>query len=177
VDFKYQLFKEAVEATFGKEGVWSNDPDDRGGKTKFGITEGLWEEYLRVRKLPHKAIETLTRDEAETVYFEEFWVRPGCHLFNNEAVAKELFDTGVNCGRGSAARMAQEAYNYLRLEDWPDLKVDGQLGPISRHWINLATQRYARQMVVAMNGEQYSYYKKIKGQKFKRGWLQRVSFC
>lgn len=166
-------FDEAVERTLEHEGFWSDDKFDPGGKTKYGITELLWEEYSLPRGI-HKSIDKITVQDAVTVYFEEFWLKQGCHLLEDKAVALELFDTSVNCGRFNGTCILQRAFNFVRTEGEDPLLVDGKCGPATRAAINRLVKSYGWHLLTAMNCEQYAHYSQIKGQRFKRGWITRV---
>lgn len=149
----------------GVEGGYVNDPMDRGGETKFGISR---------RAYPDLDIRNLTLEGAMAIYRQDYWERLKLGAVESQAIAEELFDTGVNCGVSVAGRFLQEALNLV--ED-SSLVVDGIIG--ARTICTLQLCRYRQALLKAMNGLQFNhYYSNVKsspGQKrFFRGWLKRV---
>lgn len=69
-------------------GGYTNDPDDPGGETKWGIS-----------KLAHPDldIENLTFEDAAKIYATEYWPVSGANLLPYPGCAA-VFDTGVNVG-------------------------------------------------------------------------------
>jgi lysozyme family protein len=121
------LANELLEELLEREGGYVNHPADRGGPTKFGITEAV----ARANGFAG-AMRDLPRDEALAIYRRLYWLRPG---FNSVAaraprVAAELFDTGVNMGPGVAATFLQRALTALNRNgaDYADLVPDGRIG-------------------------------------------------
>jgi lysozyme family protein len=168
-------FEWAVRHTLEAEGVFSNNRLDRGGKTKYGITEGLWKKVGN----PAVRIEDITVEQAKDVYYRVFWKEPGLDRLQDQYIAAEVFDTAVNCGVERAVKMAQAAYNTVRRADWDaPLKEDGKLGPVSLaalHGALVAGHRPA--LLYAMNGEQYIHYKSqstAQRNEFGRGWMMRL---
>lgn len=112
-----------------REGGYVNDPTDRGGATKYGITEAV------ARANGFKGnMKDLPIDAAKTIYKKQYWIAPRFDQVNNinSKVAEELLDTGVNCGVAFAKPLLQRALNLLNnqgKEGWPDLAVDGIYGP------------------------------------------------
>lgn len=112
-----------------REGGYVNIAADRGGATKYGITESVARAngYKgNMRDLP----ESLARD----IYRKQYWIQPRFDQVNtiSPLVAEELLDTGVNCGVGFAKPTLQRALNLLNNQGkggWPDLAVDGVYGP------------------------------------------------
>lgn len=112
-----------------REGGYVNIPADRGGATKYGITESVARAngYKgSMRDLP----ESLARD----IYRKQYWTQPRFDQVNliNPLIAEELLDTGVNCGVGFAKPTLQRALNLLNNQGkggWSDLVVDGVYGP------------------------------------------------
>lgn len=115
----FVLLQEAVFAK-GHQGNWNfvvsekvkNDP---GGLTKFGIDQ---------RSHPDLDIESLTKDQAEAVYWKSYWL-----LVNGDKMplgyGEILFDIRVNGGDGP--KMLQQALNGLGEK----LVVDGDIGPMT----------------------------------------------
>lgn len=112
-----------------REGGYVNDPTDRGGATKYGITEAV------ARSNGYKGnMKDLSLDTAKAIYKKQYWTSPRFDQVNtiNSKVAEELLDTGVNCGVAFAKPLLQRALNLLNnqgKEGWSNLAVDGIYGP------------------------------------------------
>jgi hypothetical protein len=92
------------------EGGFNDIPQDRGGKTNFGISQ---------RSYPDLDIKNLTKEQANEIYLRDFYLRvKGDQL--PAAVSKVVFDYAVNSGVGAAAK---------RLQRIVGVKADGIIGP------------------------------------------------
>lgn len=105
---------------------YTNHPADRGGPTKWGITQKAWSDYIGV-PATEDAIKAITEDEARSFYLEIYVLTPNFHKINNEHVRELVIDCGVNHGPSRAAKWIQRSAFVTR---------DGKLGPISLHAIN-----------------------------------------
>lgn len=116
-----------IEATIGKEGGYSNHPDDTGGETMWGITAKVARAngYLG-------AMRTLPRDEAKRIYRDQYLVKPGFDAVEviSPAIAEKLFDTGVNMGPYWPSLWLQMWLNALNRQgkDYADIAEDGDVG-------------------------------------------------
>ena len=123
-------FDEAFSELLSVEGGYSDHPNDRGGKTNFGITEAV----ARANGYTGP-MEELTQGQAQGIYKAQYWdtLRLNDVAALSWAVAAELFDTGVNMGVGVAGKFLQRALNALNRQgqDFPDLTVDGVIGPMT----------------------------------------------
>ena len=111
---------ELINDVIGREGGYSNHPADRGGATRWGITEAV------ARAHGYRgAMRTYPREEAVTLYKRIYWVRPGFDQIADLApgIAAELFDTGVNMGPGVAVSFLHRALNALNrgASDYADI--------------------------------------------------------
>ena len=112
-----------------REGGYVNDPTDRGGATKYGITEAV------ARANGYKGhMKDLPIELAKSIYRKQYWTSPRFDQVNtiNTKIAEELLDTGVNCGVAFAKPLLQRALNLLNnqgKEGWQDLAIDGVYGP------------------------------------------------
>lgn len=119
-----------------REGGYVNDPTDRGGATKYGITEAV------ARAHGYKGhMRDLPKDLAKMIYRKTYWTNPRFEQVNqiHAAIAEELLDTGVNCGVAFAKPLLQRALNLLNnqgKEGWSDLAVDGIYGPATLNALN-----------------------------------------
>ncbi|MFM7811287.1 MAG: glycoside hydrolase family 108 protein [Acinetobacter junii] len=120
--------EEYLNELIKREGGYVNNPADRGGATKYGITEAVARQHGYTGRM-----QDLPRSFAETIYRKTYWISPRFDQVNaiSTAVAEELLDTGVNCGTGFAKPLLQRALNLLNNQGkggWPDLVVDGVYG-------------------------------------------------
>ncbi len=159
------MFESAVEKTILKEGFFANEPNDRGGPTKYG-----WAKNFH----PEIDFDNFTREDAIKKYYLEFWKPLRLDEVANEIIQDEIFDTAVNCGIGGAGRIAQKALNFLGEK----LLVDGDVGPKTISAINRWCSKDAEALFRALNGFQFLHYVEcvMKDPKcsFARGWMRRI---
>ncbi len=120
--------EDLIDEVIGREGGYSNNPADRGGATRWGITEKV------ARANGYRGdMRALPRETAAAIYRRLYWQRPGYDRVAEHMpkVAAELFDTGVNMGPAVATGFLQRALNALNrnARDYPDIAVDGAIGP------------------------------------------------
>jgi lysozyme family protein len=122
--------KTLVAELIEREGGYTNHPADRGGPTRWGITEAVARAHGYGGAMAH-----LPRKDAEAIYTRLYWLRPRFHQVARRApkIAAELFDTGANMGPGVAATFLQRALTALNRNgrDYPDLTPDGRVGPLT----------------------------------------------
>ncbi len=109
-----------IDAVIDREGGYSAHPADRGGATRYGVTEAV------ARAHGYRGdMRAFPRDEAEAIYRRAYWVRPGFDRIEPlaPAIAAELFDTGVNMGPPVAVSFLQRALNALNrgARDYADI--------------------------------------------------------
>ena len=101
---------ELIDELIEREGGYVNHPADRGGPTRYGITEAV----ARAHGFAG-AMAMLPREEAAAIYRRLYWLRPRFDQVAERAprVAAELFDTGANMGPAVAATFLQRALTAL----------------------------------------------------------------
>ncbi len=119
-----------IEGVIGREGRYSDNKADPGGPTMWGITEKVARAHGYtglMRDLP--------RPFAVAIYTKDYVTAPGFDrvVSLSPAIGEELVDTAVNMGPTLPGPWLQRILNVMnqRGTAWPDLKVDGQLGPAS----------------------------------------------
>lgn len=116
-----------IDNVIAIEGGYSNHPADRGGPTRWGITEAVARAHGYAEDMKH-----FPRSEAATIYKRKYWQRPGFDSVGKYApqLAEELFDTGINMGPGIAVGFLQRGPNVLNRNgrDFADISVDRQIG-------------------------------------------------
>lgn len=179
-------FDEAVKRTLIVEGEFSNDPKDSGGATKWGISERV------ARAFGYKGpMSELPRSVAVAIYKTGYWdvlKLSGVAFFYPE-VAYELFESSVNSGPEVVAVWMQEVLNAMNVEGtfYPDLKVDGLVGPKTLTALRMYHGRRGRDggivLLASFNALQGVRYLNIvkafpKNERFLYGWiLNRVAIA
>jgi lysozyme family protein len=119
-----------IAEVIDREGGYVDHPADRGGPTRWGITEAV----ARANGYAG-AMRLLPRDAAAGIYRRLYWQRPSFDRIAGLAphLAAELFDTAVNMGPETATGFLQRALNALNRNgrDYADLVVDRKIGPAS----------------------------------------------
>lgn len=174
-------FDSAFDHVLGVEDGFVDDPKDSGGATRYGITERVARANGYTGDMRELPLETARR-----IAKKQYW-----DILNLDAVAAlssrvalELFDTGYNMGVSVAGRFLQRALNVLNdgATRWPDLTVDGVVGPMTVHaFAKLLQQRKdrgERAMLNALNSQQVVRYMEIaearpKDEAFVFGWLDK----
>lgn len=104
------FFDRAAEWILAREGEWGKVPNDRGGRTRFGISE---------RSFPNVDLDTLTWPGAKELYRTEFWAKvKGDSL--GWPLGLVVFDWAVISG---ALRPVMELQRAV------GVKADGIIGP------------------------------------------------
>lgn len=172
-------FGDALKSTFAAEGGGrlSDHPADRGGRTRWGITEKLARAHGyegRIAELP--------RETAEQIAEAEFWLPLRLDQIESLPVAAEIFDAAFHMGRSTAAKIAQRAANLMYADtDVPLLAVDGKVGPHTLNAINSLLPRYERHLYYALKGYRFVRYDELVRRRpessspFVRGWMRRLS--
>lgn len=135
----------------------TNDPDDPGGLTKYGISK---------KAHPDLDIENLTEEDAKKVYMRDYWLNGICD-FLPHPVNIVHFDACVNTGITRAARLLQKA---------ADVEDDGIIGPKTREAIKLKDPNL---LALAMINERDNFYRELALSrpvmgKYLRGWMNRT---
>lgn len=110
----------AIEKTISYEGGYSNDPDDSGGETNFGISKKAY---------PNLDIKNLTIQQATEIYQRDYWDKMQCSAIGDSKIAWKIFDIAVNHGVDGAIRLVQHVVGCV---------VDGVIGPQTLHYINVS---------------------------------------
>lgn len=119
-------FDRAIVKTLAHEGgaKFTEDPTDRGGATKYGISQ---------RAYPNVDIRNLTEHQAREIYKRDYWDRVRADEISSQLVAESIFDTCVNMGVRTGSRLAQIA---LGIEP-----ADGIIGSQSLEKINATDEQ------------------------------------
>ena len=168
-----------IDAVIDREGGFVDHPADPGGATRWGITEAVARQdgYTGLMRV-------LSRARAASIYRRAYWLRPAFERVGERApaLAAELFDTGVNMGPQVATAFLQRALNALNrgASDYPDIAVDGAIGPRTLAALDGFLRRRGRggetvllKAVEALQGERYLSLaeRRPANEAFLYGWL------
>lgn len=168
-----------LAALLKREGGFADNSFDKGGPTKFGITQQTARAYGYTGDM-----RLLPQDKALEIYRSQYWIDPKFYdvSLRYQALAEKLFDTGVNMGPKVATRFLQRALNGLNraASDYPDMPEDGQIGQMTLSALDTYKQRRGDAgeavLLKAINGQQTVRYMEIcerdhRNEEFLFGWL------
>ena len=174
-------FDAAFEELILVEGGYSDDPADSGGKTCYGITEATAREHGYAGQM-----NALPLSEAKRIYKAGYWdsLRLDEVAALSEPIAKEMFDTGVNCGIAVAASFLQRSLNVFNnlQAHYLDVEATSTVGPKTiaalTSFLNRRAPDGERVLLRALNSLQGAKYIKLaevrqKDEKFAFGWFLR----
>ena len=174
-------FDTAFAKTVGAEGDFSDDLNDSGGKTRFGITEAVARAHGYAGDM-----KDLPFSVAKLIMKAQYWdlLRLDAVATRSQPIAAELFDTGVNQGVATAGLFLQRALNVFNrgASDYADVTVDGVVGPVTVYvlgrFISLRGKEGERVMLAALNAQQGSRYIEIAEgsptqERFEFGWFSK----
>lgn len=170
------FFNEAVVQVLKNEGGYSNKPSDKGGATKYGITEKVARQNGYTGDMRY-----LPENKAKEIYYKQYWLQSKADKvatisFN---IAFLFFDFSVNSGVKNASKKLQTAINKIlkKIDETRELKKDGIIGPKT-----LAEIKYLDEntLFLAYITEILKYYTSLKNPNvgFKingAGWINRVA--
>lgn len=166
-----------------RNGGYTNDPDDFGGRTNWGITQPTLN-----RLWAGKDVETLTFLEAYDFYQEHYYTPSGAGLAAtySRPIESLLFEYGIHRGPEMAVKALQEQLNVNNNNGslWADLALDGLLGPATEG----ATLAFAKHrqhqdgelsMYLQLGAEMLNYYKERvmevpSQERYYYGWSRRI---
>lgn len=183
-------FNKAYKKTMAIEGGYANDATDLGGETWKGIARNrhpewsgwkIVDQYRSHANFP-SVLGTLhpLQEKVWEFYKVSQWDVLRLDRVNNQDIAEEIFDTGVNQGIPKSAEHVQRALNLLNRnqKDYKDIVVDRNIGPQTLELIN--NHKYPLALRKLLNVLQGARYVEIceanKSQEENmRGWLERVA--
>ena len=138
----------------GHEGGYSDDPDDPGGKTRWGISQRAYP-YLDIANLPVEyAAEIYRRDYLKPLQWDRY----------HDGVAYQLLDFGVNSGPKTAIK---------RLQREIGVKDDGVVGPVTIARIGALSES---DLIMVLIANRIEFMTDLKNwPEHGRGWMRRMA--
>jgi lysozyme family protein len=165
-----RLINEVLE----KEGGYVDHPYDRGGPTKYGITQATLSKFLE-RVATVEDVKMLDVDTARDIYELRYYRMPRIDRLPG-AIQAFTFDSAVNHGPRRAIKFVQEVCNDV---GFGSLTSDGLMGPKTKAMVDACYENMKEWMLVSLVEERQMFYINIvsrdETQKvFLNGWLNRA---
>jgi lysozyme family protein len=151
-------FDLCCDITLGHEGGYTNDPNDPGGETNWGVSK---------RAYPNLDIKNLTKDQAKSqVYLPDYWNKLSLDTAD-PAFACILFDSAVNNGVGAATKFMQQGLGVT---------ADGVIGPATLAALKAATGATAQAALTEAHGQRIFHMAGLSTwANFGLGWSRRLA--
>ena len=157
---------EAITKVLEHEGGFVNNPADKGGATNFGITQKVYEAWLK-RPVTVAEMKAMPKGNAIAIYKTNYWDKIKGDQLKDYSMAYAIFDQAVNRGISAAVKQAQKVIG---------VNPDGIAGPSfvaamnaydsGKFLINyLVASTEAYKQIVNNNPSQSVFLK---------GWLNRI---
>jgi lysozyme family protein len=193
-------FRAAGGRVLGIEGGHVNDPSDRGGETKYGVSlrflvsegkvdldgDGFADFDLDMDgDIDGADIRALKPNDALSLFHRCFWKRLGCDDLP-APLGEAMFDQGVNGGLTAARKLLQRALNAASAcvpAHTAPLLVDGQIGPATRALCDLVLAAPGCGMSLLIQEYREAAADRYRAivaadpsqQRFLKGWLRRAA--
>lgn len=173
-------FEDAYKITERNEGGYANNKADHGGETYAGIARNFWPNWSgwmiidKAKSVSKTAplINQYAKDNGidahvSKFYKTNFWDALKLDLINDQQVANNIYDFGVNSGTVKAAKTLQRV---LKITD------DGIIG---NQTINASNAMQADDLHNAYNGARIEFYNQLAARdasqkQFLKSWLSRI---
>lgn len=168
-------FDYAINIVLKHEGGYSNDLNDSGGETNFGITQKELTKYYQQLNIPNN-VKDLTENDAKIFYKSVYWDKEHYNSIDSIKITDKIFDLAVNLGAKQSFIITQRALCRLGIT----VVIDGILGNKTIGSLNKIMDDYTEsQFLSYMRYEAILVYEMILAvhpsyEKFKDGWLIRA---
>lgn len=175
------LFQQALASLRPIEAGYSNNPNDSGGETNYGITVAVARAYGY-----QGSMKDMPRSVAEDIYRKKYWDYQMLDAVAavSPAIAVDLFKAGVNLGPDVVGKFLQRSLNVLNMHGtfYKDISTDGRIGPMTVAALNEYVKRRQELGVVvlrrALNSLLGAFYitlteQREKDEDFVFGWLAK----
>lgn len=144
-----QNYNDCLTRLLKDEGGYTNDPNDSGGPTNFGITLTDYCKYINKNGTAGD-VKGMSINDAKTIYKAKYWDALGCDSLSS-GVDCTCFDYGVNSGLGRPRKALQRFKSKVGVD-----LIDA---------INDERVAFLKQLEID----------RPKDKKFDKGWMKRVA--
>lgn len=163
-----------IDGVIRREGGYVDHPADRGGPTRYGVTQAALSRHLG-RPASREDVKTLSIETAREIYQLEYVTAPRFDRLPG-LVAEFVIDTGVHSGPRTAAKMLQRVLNEA---GFGPLDVDGRAWALTRRAAEKATEAMGDYLLAALILERLRFLRALiaadpSQRAFEKGWINRL---
>ena len=166
------LFYSTIPLVLKYEGGFTDNPNDRGGRTNMGVTQGFLDTYKERAGVSVDDVRYLKEEDAIELYRTE-WNIYGFGKLDNSNVMKLVYDFAVNSGPLVAIKYLQRILN----SKGKNLAVDGYIGENTNRAANSVDEKWLVREIQKSRAEHCDRIvdKDPKQRKFIKGWFNRIN--
>lgn len=148
-----------------------NDATDRGGKTNYGITQRVYNEWNESRQSGERDVWEISQAEVYAIYEYNYWNVCKCSQLP-QGIDLCVFDAAVNHGPRKSIQFLQRAVGVVD---------DGEFGPQTQRAIDQdsSVERINYLLTGCLIAREHFYaaivHNDQKQEKFLRGWMNRLN--
>lgn len=164
-----------IEGIIAREGGYVNHPNDRGGPTKYGVTQRTLSRYLGY-DASIEDVKNLEKSIAFDIYERDYYRGPGIDKLP-DSLQSVVTDASVLYGPRRAIKFLQ---NIVNEAGFGPISVDGALGPNTRRTVGLAYTDMGDYFINAYVEERIMFCERIVANNpsqsvFLKGWTNRAN--
>ena len=166
------LFYSTIPLVLKYEGGFTDNPNDRGGRTNMGVTQGFLDTYKERAGVSVDDVRHLKEEDAIELYRTE-WNIYGFGKLDNSNVMKLVYDFAVNSGPQVAIKYLQRILNGKG----KNLAVDGYIGENTNRAANSVDEKWLVREIQKSRAEHCDRIvdQDPKQRKFIKGWFNRIN--
>jgi len=162
-------FERAYRYTLIDELGKDDDPEDRGGRTCDGVTQGEYDAWCSIHQQPMGDVWDITDETKRTIYFVNYW-DPWANRLPT-GIDYLWFDVNVNSGAHEATLILQRALGFT------GRNLDGSIGVFTCQRAMVAND--LQSLVQRFCAEHKAVYDEIidrhpSDRKYRKGWFNRI---
>jgi lysozyme family protein len=171
----HKTIDQMIDDVIRREGGYVDHPADRGGPTKYGITQAAMDAYTREHGFPPVVARLIHEADAHQIYKVSYYRQPGIDKLPPD-IQPFVFDSAVNHGAPQAIKFVQQGCNLFRTNR---IAVDGICGPATQSAAESAYSIHRDEFLYVMLSLRLDFYKQIvehdpSQYAFWDGWMNRL---
>ena len=166
------LFYSTIPLILKYEGGFTDNPNDRGGRTNMGVTQGFLDTYKERAGVSVGDVRHLKEEDVIELYRTE-WNIYGFGKLDNSNVMKLVYDFAVNSGPLVAIKYLQRILN----SKGKNLAVDGYIGENTNRAANSVDEKWLVREIQKSRAEHCDRIvdQDPKQREFIKGWFNRIN--